>query len=375
VPHPKLTRGKINKANLQRVYGSLPRVRNPPTKFKRSTAKERAEKKLNEGIRRVYHDDDSESGEGRFRGGADDEDKAKKAMARLLDASADLDEGDELEAHGPATGLHGLLAVATKPGASKVKVKHEFAPSAKAVAKPTSSGMPLLLSGSQSLYNGYARKMLSGEHISKPGVAKQTVKEISVAINYLKEHNGLSEDGAKAELLKRLKMKQGGGIVGAGIWDEIKKAFGFLTNPFGTVSKAVVGSLGKSQLTPADKQGIKGNVQKEMNAEYEKMNSNEEGEGRRKRKGGVKSLRAKLAEPPKTGGDYGVGDAIMTGLTTPFKMLGSLFGLGSRADLPTTREGYCELAKKMSGKGHPIRVNSGSQLKSIRANFIKKLGL
>jgi hypothetical protein len=43
--------------------------------------------------------------------------------------------------------------------------------------------------------------------------------------------------------------------------------------------------------------------------------------------------------------------------------------------LPKDRDGYVALAAELRGKGHDIRVNSGSQLKSIRANFIKKLGL
>ena len=47
----------------------------------------------------------------------------------------------------------------------------------------------------------------------------------------------------------------------------------------------------------------------------------------------------------------------------------------TRATLPKTREGFVELAEKLRGSGHKIRVNSGSQLKSIRANFIRKLGL
>ena len=374
VPHPIATRTQRNNAALHRTYGSLGRIRNPPVKFKRSTAKERAERKLNEGIRRVYHSD-SEEGEGRFRGGAEDEEKGKKAMARLLDASKDLDEGDELESHGPATGLHRLLAVASKPGASKVVAKKEFAPShSSAVAKPTSSGLPLLLANSASAYNGYARKMLMGEHISREGIARQTAKEIQMAIKHLMSHDGLSEAKAREELLKRLKMRQGGGMVGAGIWDEIKKAWNFFTNPFGTVSGALAkGITERKPQSHSERQAMESKVQKELEAENARMNSNEEGEGRRKRKGGVKSLRAKLAEPPKKGGNFG--DDVLTGITTPFKVLGSLFGLGSRADLPTTREGYCELAKKMTGKGHPIRVNSGSQLKSIRANFIKKLGL
>jgi hypothetical protein len=47
----------------------------------------------------------------------------------------------------------------------------------------------------------------------------------------------------------------------------------------------------------------------------------------------------------------------------------------TRATLPTDREGFVALSQKLKGMGHYIRVNSGSQLKSIRANFIKKLGL
>jgi hypothetical protein len=47
----------------------------------------------------------------------------------------------------------------------------------------------------------------------------------------------------------------------------------------------------------------------------------------------------------------------------------------TRATLPKTREGFMELAEKLKGQGHNIRVNSGSQLKNIRANFIRKLSL
>jgi hypothetical protein len=47
----------------------------------------------------------------------------------------------------------------------------------------------------------------------------------------------------------------------------------------------------------------------------------------------------------------------------------------TRATLPKTREGFVELAAAMSAKGQPIRVNSGSTLASIRANFIKKFKL
>jgi hypothetical protein len=60
--------------------------------------------------------------------------------------------------------------------------------------------------------------------------------------------------------------------------------------------------------------------------------------------------------------------------TTKYPSKGSGHGL-TRATLPTTREGYVELAAKLRKDGHNIRVNSGSQLKSIRANFIKRLGL
>jgi hypothetical protein len=71
------------------------------------------------------------------------------------------------------------------------------------------------------------------------------------------------------------------------------------------------------------------------------------------------SLRAKLAEPPK-------GETPQTGE--------GRHGL-TRASLPKDREGFVTLSQKLKGMGHNIRVNSGSQLKSIRANFIKKLGL
>jgi hypothetical protein len=60
--------------------------------------------------------------------------------------------------------------------------------------------------------------------------------------------------------------------------------------------------------------------------------------------------------------------------TTKYPSKGSGHGL-TRATLPKDREGYVALASKLRGMGHNIRVNSGSQLKSIRANFIKKLGL
>jgi len=47
----------------------------------------------------------------------------------------------------------------------------------------------------------------------------------------------------------------------------------------------------------------------------------------------------------------------------------------TKETLPSDRDGYVKLAETLRGQGHKIRVNSGSQLKSIRANFIKKLGL
>jgi hypothetical protein len=52
----------------------------------------------------------------------------------------------------------------------------------------------------------------------------------------------------------------------------------------------------------------------------------------------------------------------------------SILGL-TRKNLPKTREGYVELADKLKGSGHNIRVNSGSSMKNIRANFIRRLGL
>ena len=63
----------------------------------------------------------------------------------------------------------------------------------------------------------------------------------------------------------------------------------------------------------------------------------------------------------------------------PDAQMGSALQAGplgiTRATLPSTREGYVELASKLSGMGHKVRVNKSSQLKSIRANFIKKFGL
>lgn len=47
----------------------------------------------------------------------------------------------------------------------------------------------------------------------------------------------------------------------------------------------------------------------------------------------------------------------------------------SRAALPKDREGFVALAEKLRSQGHSIRVNKNSKLASIRANFIRKLGL
>jgi hypothetical protein len=52
----------------------------------------------------------------------------------------------------------------------------------------------------------------------------------------------------------------------------------------------------------------------------------------------------------------------------------SVSGL-TRATLPKDREGFVALAEDLRGKGHPIRVNKNSNLKSIRANFIRKFNL
>ena len=46
---------------------------------------------------------------------------------------------------------------------------------------------------------------------------------------------------------------------------------------------------------------------------------------------------------------------------------------GGRAGLPKTVEGFVELAKKLNGAGHKIRVNPTSKLSSIRQNFIRNL--
>jgi hypothetical protein len=50
-------------------------------------------------------------------------------------------------------------------------------------------------------------------------------------------------------------------------------------------------------------------------------------------------------------------------------------GKMSRADLPKTREGFVKFAEELKGHGTIIRVNSGSALKNIRQNFIRKLAL
>ena len=46
---------------------------------------------------------------------------------------------------------------------------------------------------------------------------------------------------------------------------------------------------------------------------------------------------------------------------------------GGRAGLPKTVEGFMELAEKLKGSGHKIRVNPTSKLTSIRQNFIRNL--
>jgi hypothetical protein len=48
---------------------------------------------------------------------------------------------------------------------------------------------------------------------------------------------------------------------------------------------------------------------------------------------------------------------------------------GGRKGLPKTVEGFVELAKKLNGAGHSIRVNPTSKLSSIRQNFIRNLVL
>ena len=96
-------------------------------------------------------------------------------------------------------------------------------------------------------------------------------------------------------------------------------------------------------------------------------------------KGRVLSLRQKLAEPAK---DEEPKRSLLPGRTlAPKKPIlpGRTLGSGShgltKESLPTDRDGYVKLAEELRAKGINIRVNSGSQLKSIRANFIKKLGL
>lgn len=104
-------------------------------------------------------------------------------------------------------------------------------------------------------------------------------------------------------------------------------------------------------------------------------------------KGKGLSLRQKLAEPavdePKRPG-YGrtlnpnarpkAAKAVLPPGTAKHILPGRTHNV-TKDTLPDTREGYVALADKLRGQGHSIRVNSGSQLKSIRANFIKKLGL
>ena len=48
---------------------------------------------------------------------------------------------------------------------------------------------------------------------------------------------------------------------------------------------------------------------------------------------------------------------------------------GGRKGLPKTVEGFMELAEKLKGSGHSIRVNPTSKLTSIRQNFIRNLML
>lgn len=60
----------------------------------------------------------------------------------------------------------------------------------------------------------------------------------------------------------------------------------------------------------------------------------------------------------------------------PMKKGGAKSATLTRSTLPTTRDGFVSLAAELRKKGTAdIRINSGSQLKSIRANFIKRLGL
>jgi hypothetical protein len=47
----------------------------------------------------------------------------------------------------------------------------------------------------------------------------------------------------------------------------------------------------------------------------------------------------------------------------------------TRDSLPKDREGFVALAEMLRGKGHPVRINKNSTLKSIRANFIRKFKL
>jgi hypothetical protein len=64
-------------------------------------------------------------------------------------------------------------------------------------------------------------------------------------------------------------------------------------------------------------------------------------------------------------------------LRQPFGFSGGKKGpMGlTKQNLPTTHEGFVQLAGVLRKNGYNIRVNSGGQLKNIRANFIRKLGL
>jgi hypothetical protein len=63
----------------------------------------------------------------------------------------------------------------------------------------------------------------------------------------------------------------------------------------------------------------------------------------------------------------------------PTLAVSEITGSGSsgltRASLPKTREGFEALAAELRGKGQNVRINKNSQLKNIRANFIRKFKL
>ncbi|NDD53235.1 hypothetical protein EBZ39_05075 [bacterium] len=92
----------------------------------------------------------------------------------------------------------------------------------------------------------------------------------------------------------------------------------------------------------------------------------QEGMGKRKGRGRKPKL------PTKTKGGF------IPLVTAAARILPLLLGNGqslTRASLPKDREGFVALAEELRGKGHPIRVNKNSSLKSIRANFIRKFKL